>query len=140
MFEIDLIQLHNYNYVVSSIMGMTGNFLAIYLVKTQTAKGLRHYSQTLLQNCTIDLITNLIIFLARVQFKNYNGLMVMMLAGFFENLANPWSNLLHQLWYFSSIYSNLAMSIPFYCRYRVFCKYLFISIRRSVYFFLETMF
>ena len=63
---IDIKFLHYYNVTIATVIGFIANLVTIYVVKTQTSKELRHYSQTLLQNCTVDLFVNVFIFMTKV--------------------------------------------------------------------------
>ena len=60
-----LISFHYYNDTISSIIGIFSNILAIYIVKKRTSIVMRQYSQTLLQNCAIDLFCNIAILITK---------------------------------------------------------------------------
>ena len=57
--------IHYYNETVSSIVGILSNTFAIYLVKKRTDKNMRQYSQTLIQNCFVDLLCNIVILITK---------------------------------------------------------------------------
>ena len=122
MVDIDLKQIHDISFWVNPIIGSLINLLAIYLVKTQTVKELRHYSQTLLQNCFIDLFANIIVFTTKMQVHISDTMLYFMIDGFLENVQQPWNMLFYILLLFAIHYNIISMAIPFYCRYRVFCK------------------
>lgn len=124
MFEdINFKEVHYYSCYISSIFGIFVNLFTIYLVKTQTSRGLRYYSVCLVQNCTVDLVCNVIILITKVQIVVSDGYMIWILEGYLENVSYPYNILFYMMFASFLTYSIVAMTIPFYIRYRVFCKY-----------------
>jgi Co/Zn/Cd efflux system component len=64
MFK-SLLTIHFINDIVSSVIGISANLLAIYVVRKRTAKEMRQYSQSLMQNCTFDLLMNIVVLITK---------------------------------------------------------------------------
>ena len=64
MFQ-QLLALKYYNDTILSSIGIFSNIAAIYIVRKRTSIVMRQYSQTLLQNCVIDLFCNIVILVTK---------------------------------------------------------------------------
>jgi hypothetical protein len=63
--KFDLKLLHYYNDTFGTLIGCLVNLLAIFIIRTQTSKELKYYSQALLQNCFIYFIVCIIILITK---------------------------------------------------------------------------
>lgn len=122
-------QLHYPNILACFALGIPANIALLWLIRHRTSTELRPYSRILAQTAILDtasLVINLLcqpIYLSRgTDYASYGVGLALCAPGI--SMACRWWNLLLSLtWVFCSALSIYSLSVQFYYRYTVMCRW-----------------